>query len=75
MFGANAEEVTVAGHDHHVQLGVAHLHAHSDRQGAAVDAVEPEGLRPLLQVYEVSRAADARDDYGAVDRLAQPLRA
>ena len=47
MLGTDAQEVSIAGHNHHVQLGPGHLYAQGDGQGPAVNTVEAIGLAAL----------------------------
>ena len=63
VLAADAEEVAVAGHHHHVQLRPGHFDAHGYGKGAPVDAVEAIGLLPLQQVNQVAAATDAGHDH------------
>ena len=67
MLAADAQEVTVTGHDNHVELGPGHLDAHGHGQRPAVDAVDAIGLFALEQVYEVSAAPDSGNHHVIFD--------
>ena len=71
---ADAAAIAVAGIDEHRQIGPGHADALGDRQGAAVQAVQPVGAHVVRQA---AGAADAGDEHGLfraqVFVAAQPL--
>ena len=63
VLAADAQEVAVSGHHHHIQLGPRHLHAHRHRKRSPVDSVEPVGLLSLQQMNQIAAAANAGNNH------------